>query len=95
MVTKNQLDASYKYTFDLAIELLTQTARKVMVDNPKPIEYVQGVGTWFFVTKKGNFETESDACRPIFEIMDRYDEYLHLTGHPMRFTKDGSVINDW
>jgi hypothetical protein len=34
-------------------------------------------------------------AKPVTDILDEWDDYLKLTGTPMRFTADGPIIRQW
>ncbi len=80
----------------LAIAHVEASARKILQDHPNLDEFVMGMGTCFFNEGKENLGPEQRAyMRPLSDFIDDWDETLHMTGIPMRFTANGPKITDW
>lgn len=93
---KKEFEKLYDQAFDLAIKEIEEAARRIMRNHPRLVEYCQGMGTWMFSDADDNlYDGDDRICKPVDDIMQKWDEYLHLTGHPMRFTVDGPVITMW
>lgn len=92
------------------LKLVEFKARTILRNNPKLHEFIMGMGGWIFTDKAGDtVETHTerrnddytyryvckDWAKPVAELIDEWDQYLKLTGNPMRFTLNGPVITDW
>lgn len=94
----------------IALKIVEQKARKILAQHPNLDEFIMGMGGWFFTTKRGDriaidysINTHTNTCKyegfkyllPLEKFLMKYDEYLKLTGNPMRFTAKGKKITDW
>lgn len=98
MKTKEkQLQEIHNQAFKLALEIVEERARKILQSHKNLEEFCMGMGTWFFNDKDGThfYDGNDKFTKRLADFMDNWDIYLHLTGHPMRFTAEGPVINDW
>lgn len=92
------LTAKFEELEKMALHELERRARVAMRRDPSAVEFVMGMGAVFFRMKNGkdaDYTTSRPALRPVFDLLAEWDDYLHLTGTPMRFTADGPVIKEW
>jgi len=90
-----------------ALKELELRARKAMKKHVAIKEFVMAMGTAYFVCRSEgqevllSFEEEAEnfpyakALRPTLDLIAEWDDYLKLTGTPMRFTADGPVVKEW
>jgi hypothetical protein len=84
------------------VDLIQYRARKILRQKPNLVEFVMGMGSWFFVTKDNTtlsplsykVNKQPKWIEPMNEIFDEFCD-LKLTGIHMRFTADGEVVTDW
>lgn len=96
------IDDLMDQAWEILLAHIESEARSIMRKHRNLTEYVQGMGTWFFVDARREkygqeCVDESDLAYlySFWKIFDDYDEAFHITGWPMRFTADGPVINNW
>jgi hypothetical protein len=84
------------------IKELERRARKILKSKPHLIEFICGMGDCFFTTDniyhsyQGIVDCERYTyTKPIRDLLDEFDHVFHLSGHPMRFTATGKVVNNW
>lgn len=62
------------------------------------------MGIWTFTLQKADAEDEHPtvydepryiANSRLARFINKWDEYLKITGEPMRFTADGPVVREW
>lgn len=83
-------------TFNLGIEVVQEIAMKILKKNKIFDEFTMGMGTWCFWDKRGfQYSWNSDKTKEMQNFMSEWDDYLHLTGQPMKITSEGDVITDW
>ncbi len=92
----------------IALNEVRRLARKVLREHPKEChEFVMGMGLW---SVYGPPPHSLEICvpgggdgwcikrkymQPLTEFINEWDEYLKLTGTPMRFTAEGREVHDW
>lgn len=95
----------------IAIGEVERLARKILSEHTNLKEFVMGMGGYFFVYNNGEHLTPISEkmnsnwtydhvdtykyLKPLNSFMAKWNHILKITGYPMRFTKDGEVINDW
>ena len=93
----------------LALEEVERMARNILAKHKTLDEFIMCMGSWCFSVRDGlkmrtgYIYTSSDYVdhtdlkylEPFARFMDQWDEYLKLTGTPMRFTATGKKITDW
>lgn len=77
----------------ICMEYIEQEAQKILTKYPELTVYCQGMGSWSFhdmweciVDEVDGVKLERDTT--IAQIFDLYDEELHLSGIPMKITKN-------
>lgn len=82
---------------DLALKEVEKRARKILSSHPGLDEFVMGMGVAVLTKKDGEYVHREDAkyTDSLYRFIDRWDEYLKLTGEPMRFTATGAKHNRW
>ena len=78
----------------LALDLIESRARNILKEHPNLHEFVMGMGCAFF-TDMEKCPTYPKYGNPVFEIITEFDNILHLTGNPMRFTATGDKLTNW
>ena len=80
-----------------ALKHVEALARKILKQHPNLDEYVMAMGTAFFSDCYMETISVYDRAymRSLSKFLDEWDEYLKLTGEPMRFTADGKKMTDW
>lgn len=106
----NPIEKHYQKACELAEEKVEKLARKILLKNPELHEFVMAMGDWFFTLKAQPEDEENNAIKEgeicwdvdsdprfteISNFIMEWDEYLKLTGIPMRFTATGPKITDW
>lgn len=94
-----KIDALYMDIQNLAEEYIIREARSILKADPMLDEFIIGMGTWFFTTK-GKVEILDESDAPIgqtllADFLCTWDQYLRVTGNPMRFTATGEIRRDW
>lgn len=104
MATKKEIETHYMKASDAASELVEQEARRILRKHLNLHEFVMGMGSWFFTLKKGDSTDEHPfvydepryiAKSKLARFISKWDEYLKITGEPMRFTADGPTVREW
>lgn len=94
----------YQKASDAASAFVEQEARAILRKHSNLREFVMAMGGWFFTLKKADATDEhpvlNDQPRYIAKsklahFITEWDEYLKITGEPMRFTADGPVVRNW
>jgi hypothetical protein len=96
MKTLKDVDKLYTEACHIALALIEKKARKIMREHLNIQEFVMAMGGWNFWYYDGN-QVPSDLkyLEPVRKIFDEWDDYLKLTGTPMRFTAEGLIRTDW
>ena len=99
MKTKNNLDRDISYHYELACTLsivkVEELARKILRGHKNLDEFIIAKGGWMYTDKNGNDIDDKPYMRELSEFIDEWDNYLKITGNPMRFTADGPVVTNW
>lgn len=89
----------YDQARQLALADLESLARDILKKRPNYKEFIMAMGSCFFTTKRNGETvdlTPDDECfSDMHALLSEWDEYLKLTGEPMRFTVDGPRKTDW
>jgi len=93
-------EKSVQKPFDVAVYealiIVEREARKVLKKDTCLGEFVMGMGVWNFTSKRDMWMIDAEERAPeLARFIDKWDDYLHLTGNSMRFTADGEVRTDW
>lgn len=99
MRTVNDVRKHMRDATRIAVELVEGHARRILRTHANLDEFVMGMGRAFF-TLKGDDKTNLDTderryFKPIDDLLHEFDQELHITGIPMRFTADGPKITNW
>jgi hypothetical protein len=72
-------------------------AREILTKHSNLDEFVMAMGTCFFTEKKtGQIKYDIPLyTKDLMTFIDKWDEYLKITGEPMRFTAAGKKITNW
>ena len=100
----------YRAAVEAALAEVERRARLVLKRRPDLAEFVMAMGVWSFTGHDGRtveaykehrgsggayrYEPYQWA-RPLADFIGEWDDYLKLTGSPMRFTADGPVVTSW
>lgn len=91
-----EVDRHYQQARETALKLLERRARGILRRHSSLGEFVMSMGIWGFTYKNGERIDEPFAyMRPISDLISRWDDFLKLTGEPMRFTAKGEITRDW
>jgi hypothetical protein len=93
-----EIEGHYNLASAAAEKELIRLARRAMRKSPVLIEFVMGMGTWFFVDKNDDYIHEDDSrmcVRDVSDFMEEWDEVFKLTGNLMRFSVDSEVVRNW
>ena len=101
-INKNINDKLGVIETDIHNEVI-RLANKVLNHNPKTIEFVMAMGTFFFTAKRGkekvilDFEdiTKLKFGKDLTNFILLWDKQFSVTGDAMRFTKDSEITTDW
>jgi hypothetical protein len=95
MSLKN-IERLYNEAFNIALSLIEKEARKILKEHSNLEEFVMCMGSWNFWYKNGEVVPDNiKYLKPIQKIFDEWDNYLKLTGTPMRFTANSPIRTDW
>lgn len=97
--TEKMIADHYNTACSVALHELERRARQAMNKDPRLLKFVNAMGASFLVTEdyvsvEDNFD-EYPAAKPTMDLIYEWDQYLKLSGVPMRFTADGPVERDW
>jgi hypothetical protein len=98
MTTNHQITYHYKCATKIALDEVERVARKILREHKDLDEFVMGMGSSGFTFKNtdGLFnDSDFRYMEPVFNLINRWDNVLSLTGHPMRFTAEGKKITVW
>lgn len=100
----------YHQSAQIALDLVEKRARAILRQHPNLDEFIMGMGIWFFTRKVGTKDEKGIVIeewmnnivheplaymKPVADLIDEWDEYLKITGEPMRFTANGPVVREW
>lgn len=99
-----EIQIHYNRACEIALLEMEKLAREILRKNKTLKEFVNAMGSCFFTTYEGDtidlweYGT-SRLTKPSFkklaDLIMEWDDYLKLTGEPMRFTATGEKITDW
>ena len=80
----------------LASKEVIRIARKILKADPSLTEFIMGMGRWMFSDKDGViYDADQSRFAELCDFIDEWDNTIHITGEPMRFTATGPIIRDW
>lgn len=101
----------YYKACEMASSKVEQMARTILRNHPHLDEFIMAMGSYSFTTKTGgNIDPISSRMnssynyvyydthkylKPLNDFIGEWDQYLKITGEPMRFTATGKKITDW
>jgi hypothetical protein len=92
-----KINKLYDRAGELAIELIEFEARQILKKHSNLNEFIMCMGSSFFTDKNndpiGNWELK--YLKPFNDMVDELNEKFNILGHPMRFTANGKVKNNW
>jgi len=98
-VIEAQIEYHYQQACEIALKEVERRARLAMREGPRLIEFVNAMGISFFTTEEDGYAEENlikyPAAKPTMDLICEWDQYLKLSGCPMRFTADGPVERNW
>lgn len=97
MSRPDEITRHYQAAVELALAEVERRARKVMREHPAMVEFVMVMGGWSFKGRDGQSYCAEDKgyLQPLEDFISEWDQYLKLTGTPMRFTAIGPVRTQW
>lgn len=86
--------------FKTGIEFIEIEARKILIEHPSLDEFVMAMGAATFTIKNDRrinslWLDEREYFDELNQFINEFDQTLHFTGSPMRFTATGPVVKDW
>ena len=103
-MSKEKVNAQLRKAFDdaseLALSYVDAAARELLDKHDDLDEFAMGMGTWFFVDKSNNIihsEDEPDyiANSDLAEFISVWDEYIGITGNPMKIRRGQPTLTEW
>ena len=79
---------------EMAIHEVERLAREHLQQNEYLNEFVIAMGTYFFKGQDGEI-CYDETCKPLDDLIDKFDEIFSLTGHSMRFTAESKITTHW
>ena len=102
MATVRDIEKQFMKASDMASEFVETEARRILREHPALHEFVMAMGIWSFTTREGESYMPGFYTTPKYiknsrlaKFIFQWDEYLKITGEPMRFTADGPTIRNW
>lgn len=97
MTNKQAVKFHYDKAGDFAVAEVERMARQILLTHPNLNEFIMGMGLACFTDKADNSLDTSDRryMKPLDDFISEWDEYLKITGEPMRFTATGKKITSW
>lgn len=107
-MSEKEIENLYVKASDNASVFVEEQARAILKKHPNLHEFVMAMGSWFFTTKRSKDRTLLPGEHAVLHdepsyiknsrlasFIAEWDEYLKITGEPMRFTADGPVVRNW
>lgn len=100
---KQSIERDFERVVKAALDEVERLARLVLMHNAALEEFIMAMGGAFFTIVTGDGVALSTSV-PVEECVGAdtldsflvdWDEFLHLTGHPMRFTATGEKVTKW
>lgn len=94
---KRHAEESYREAFKYAITYVKSKARLLLQRDNSLNEFVMAMGIAMFIDRDGNIVDLEDIGEAfdLAAFIDHWDDYLRITGYPVRFTAYGDEIYDW
>lgn len=91
------ISREYHKLVNIALEYIKYEAKRILLEHPELDEFVMGMGTYFFTDKNKNTISLEDLryANNLNLFINKWDEYLKLSGVPMRFTATSPVVIIW
>jgi len=82
---------------EVAIKEVERLARKTMRDNPEITCFIMAMGSASFYDADGPMCDPNDKrSKELDDFLDKYDQFLRITGYPMRLdSHNGKLQFDW
>lgn len=101
--TVDDVQHSYDKAVKAALYIVEKRARAVLTEYPALHEFYMAMGVYGF---RGANDSDNEwfivhdrwtntSCKALDDFISEWDEYLKLTGTPMRFTATGPVVRQW
>jgi hypothetical protein len=107
-MNEKEIEKLYFDAGDKAAVFVEEQARAILRKHPSLHEFTMAMGTWFFTVKRSKDRSLLPGEHAVLHdppsyiknsrlasFILKWDEYLKITGEPMRFTADGPVVRDW
>lgn len=95
METQDTIKCHFKRAQELASTEVERLARKIMREHSEAAEFVMGMGVYGFWDRADNEIHDKPYTTPLDDFIGEWDDTLHITGEPMRFTAAGPIVRDW
>jgi len=92
---KSKIRYHYEQACKIAENEVIRMARDILRKHKNLDEFIMAMGGWFF-TEHGDVKHDK-LCymKHLDDFITEWDEFLKITGSPMRFTASGKVRRDW
>ena len=94
-----QIKLHYNKATILAVNHVVKLARQILTDNSNLQEFVMGMGVYHFTDKEGRViyssrkEIKGKSLETLDDFISEWDDYLKITGYPLRFTVQEKITN--
>jgi hypothetical protein len=85
----NTIENHYNKAVSEALSLIEKKALVILQKHRNIHEFTMGMGAAFFTNHIGAVMEVRSYMRPVFNILNEWDEYLKLTGEFMTLTANG------
>ena len=96
-----QIKEHYSKACELASQKVERMARAILQKHGNLDEFIMGMGTWFFSIKDKRYPNnhlsgiDRAYLKPLDNFISEWDDFLKITGEPMRFTAFGKRVTNW
>jgi hypothetical protein len=92
----------YNCALNLALSELERLAVSCLRENKKLTGFCNSMGVYFFWSDKNTVRLEdlpkTQSAKDLHELYEDWDDYLKISGHPLRLEKIGDkikLLRDW
>lgn len=93
-----QVDELLDQAYKLVRQELEKRVRAVLRQNRRAKSFCMAMGSASFNDRNGTplFEDEAPYAKPVWDLLDEYNDTFKLTGDPMRIEASAApVVTDW
>ena len=89
----------YRKAVALAVRKVESDARKILRRHPELKEFAMGMGRAIFIEVQGDISyanaDDDPRWRSLMDFIRKWDAYLKITNHSVRFKALGPKTRDW